>query len=74
MNTFEGRILAWTAKAILFWGNYWGGPLWMPKSQVTIEEDDESYIVKTTPWYSGVKKIEEFTEYNEEEIQVRSEQ
>ncbi len=59
---FEGIISATSAKAVLFQGDYWNEPAWVPRSQCEIlpqTGDDESgrailyiekWLVKSNGW------------------------
>lgn len=72
-NTFIGYAVANTPKAILFQDHFWHTPSWMPKSQIEVfrEDDTEELIVKATPWICKQKRLDEFTEYSEEDIKER---
>lgn len=74
MMVFEGSILFSTSSAILFQGNYWWGPLWLPRSQCfVIPDGDDGVVVKVKLWLCKKNQLEEFVEYNEEEIAKRNE-
>lgn len=63
VNVFEGYKLFETPKAIRFWGHFWHGPAWLPKSQIShMEEDGDSTIVHASDWICGKKDVREFEE------------
>lgn len=68
-HTFEGHITFSTGAAILFHGHYWEGPVWLPRSQITLIEDHDSHVVMASDWICRVKGLEEFTYYDEQEIE-----
>lgn len=72
MNKFEGYVLVMTARAILFQGHFWGAALWLPLSQIEVEDDLDSteYVVTVKDWLCKKKRLLEFTPYSEEEIRA----
>lgn len=70
--TFEGVVVAETARAILFQGHYWEAPLWFPMSQlvmkVTYDEPMEA-VIKVRGWLCRKRGVQEFTHYSQEEIE-----
>lgn len=69
-STFEGVIETYTSKAILFHGWYWEAPIWLPRSQITLEEDSGiSFVVHVKDWLCNKKGLLEFTPYSAEEIE-----
>ena len=72
-QTFEGVVLASSTKAVLFHGVYWDGALWLPRSQIEVIEDDDSYIIEVSGWLAGKNNLFEFEHYNEEAIAKRNE-
>ena len=71
-QTFEGLVMQRTAKALLFWGWYWHGPLWLPLSQVHIDVDGDGFVVKVKGWLANKNNLQEFTEYTETDIEERT--
>lgn len=71
-HTFEGTILTRSAKALLFWGHFWHAPMWIPMSQSTVEEDDDSHVITISGWLSKKNDLVEFTEYTEEQMRARN--
>lgn len=69
-SIFEGVIFTGTAKAFLFQGNYWEAPLWIPRSQSTVEPDEENWVITLTKWYTGIKGLEEFRHYSKEAMEA----
>ena len=68
-STFEGMILARTARAVLFQSNYWDAPLWFPVSQANIVPDgDMSVVIHVKEWLTTKRGLLEFTAYSENEI------
>jgi hypothetical protein len=67
MATFEGYIAGNSDKAVLFWGHYWGAPLWFPWSQVTMLDDEGGYVMHVQEWLVKKRGILEFTHYTKEE-------
>lgn len=67
--TFEGMIINNTVKAVLFRSVYWGAPMWLPRSQIEIKNDDDGHVVKVSPWLCNKKNLSEFKEYTAEEIE-----
>lgn len=63
MPMFEGYIVANVGKAVLFHGNYWEEPEWMPKSQIDILRDEDSAEIRvlTSRWICDQKGLKEFT-------------
>lgn len=68
---FEGTIHAQTKAGLLFQGNYWDGPLWLPKSQVEVIYDDDAWevVVFVKEWLARKRSLFEFTYYTEQEIE-----
>lgn len=59
---FEGYIVETTARAVLFHCHYWERSDWMPKSQITIqrEEDTDEVRVLASSWICKQKELAEF--------------
>ncbi len=72
-QTFIGRVIATSTKAIFFQDWFWWNPLWLPLSQIDIEEDPEGdeKIVRVSHWLSTKNDLREFTEYDEKSIEER---
>lgn len=73
MATFEGNIIERSAKAICFMCHYWWAPMWLPVSQLQMEEDGDGHVIHVKDWLCNKRSLDEFTEYTEEEILRRSE-
>jgi hypothetical protein len=77
-TTFEGMVVQGTGAAVLFQGQYWGGPLWFPRSQVIIEEDhaedypDNCVVIKVKSWLTNKNGLHEFTNYSTAELEAMS--
>ena len=71
-RVFEGLIVAGTGKALLFHGYYWEKPLWLPRSQVEIEPDGDSFVIRVTKWLCDKNELFEFYHYSAEQIEARS--
>lgn len=67
--TFEGMVLARTARGILFQGTYWDAPLWFPSSQ-TLDNPDGVFtcVFRVKKWLADRKGLLEFTHYSEDAI------
>jgi len=65
-------VITRTAKAMLFWGHFWHAPMWIPLSQITEIEDDDSHVVHMSNWFSKKTDVAEFTEYTIEQIDARN--
>ena len=69
MATFEGNIIQRSAKAVCFWCHYWWAPLWLPLSQVKVEDDGDSHVIHLRDWLAEKRGVKEFTEYTAEELE-----
>lgn len=69
--TFEGVVLFTTGKAIAFQSHYWDSFLFLPMSQITIEQEDSgfSYVVHVKDWLAKKRNLMEFTHYSAEQIE-----
>lgn len=56
---FLGYIVTETIRAFFFQSWYWKEPLWMPKSQVTVDWGDYEVKLIATDWICGQNEIEE---------------
>jgi hypothetical protein len=65
--TFEGYVHGASTKAVLFWGHYWGAPLWFPRSAIDLQDDDGGYVMKVQDWLIKKRGILEFVHYTKEE-------
>ena len=67
--TFEGVTVMTTARAILFHGNYWEDPQWMPRSQCEILRcwTTGETIITASDWICGQKGLREFEHREKEE-------
>tara|TARA_Y100000310_G_scaffold324866_1_gene387318 strand:+ start:9931 stop:10173 length:243 start_codon:yes stop_codon:yes gene_type:complete len=71
-SQFEGTVIGESVSAVLFQGVYWAGGVWLPKSQIRLEEDlPDSFfqILYVKDWLANKNGILEFTEYSESEIE-----
>lgn len=77
-TTFEGIPLLITGAAIRFQGVYWEGPLWFPRSQIILEDDDDIdspfKILKVKNWLADKRGLLEFTHYSAEEVEAMNAQ
>lgn len=71
-QTFEGTIEAQSTKAILFHGVYWEVALWLPRSQIEVFNDEDSFVIEVSGWLSGKNNLNEFTYYDQAAIDKRS--
>lgn len=75
-TTFEGMITKSSSAAVCFQGQYWGGDLWFPRSQVEIEQDlpeEGTVVIKVKDWLTKKNGLLEFTNYSAEEIAAMGE-
>ena len=58
---FIGYIEFESHRAFLFQGHYWTGPLWLPKSQVTVTRYDDTPEVRmlASSWICGKNNVKE---------------
>lgn len=68
--TFEGFVIETSPKAVLFHGHYWDIAVWLPMSQITVTNDDEtSKIVKVRGWLAKKNNLVEFCHLTEDDLQ-----
>lgn len=70
MSTFEGRITNWSGAAILFQGQFWESGVWLPRSQVVVDEDEDGVVVRVKDWLAKKNGLLEFTHYTKEELEA----
>jgi hypothetical protein len=64
---FEGWVTAVSPKSVLFWGHYWGAPMWFPMSQIELQDDDSGHVLILSGWLAHKRGLSEFVQYSEEE-------
>ena len=62
MLEFEGQVLSTTKKAVLFQGNYWHRPLWLPRSQILLDDEGGEWYAAIKPWLCRKNFVGEFKE------------
>ena len=67
-HTFEGQVVFFSQKSVLFQGYFWDGPLWFPLSQTSLIEDDDSHVLRCSDWLAKKRGLLEFTHYGPEAI------
>ena len=62
---FIGEVDAVSPKAMLFQGQFWHGPEWLPFSQITSTPlpGTSEVLVEVSEWMSRTKGIREFQEF-----------
>lgn len=64
-QTFIGKVLWWTPRAMLFQDHFWHEPEWYPLSQIEVKSvdlDHMEYIIVASNWITQQKGIYEFAE------------
>lgn len=69
-TTFEGRLVNWSGAAVCFQGQYWEGGVWLPRSQVEIEDDDGGVVIRVKDWLAKKNGLLEFTHYGAAELEA----
>ncbi len=69
--TFEGIIHNSSGKAILFQSHYWEAPLWLPRSQLWLNQDSEDeWVIRVKDWLCEKKDLMEFVQYTQEQLEL----
>ncbi len=70
---FIGYVIADTNRAILFHDHFWESPVWWPKSQISVFQNDDTQEVSVSvaEWLCEKNHIQEF-KYRPENSDVRT--
>jgi hypothetical protein len=71
MTTFEGQITKHSGAAVCFQGQFWETGVWLPRSQIVVEDDEEEgVVVKVKDWLARKNGLLEFTHYSAAELEA----